>query len=152
GFRRERGQTFYNQSATRSQKASYTLGSDQIGQFIRFFLDTAGPGSVFWAPGWLGLGTLLYDAASGDGALRRPDVSPLQVGDHLAITNDTPGYFPITVASVTPPNDIETEESFPEDYFAGSTCIFPLFLARLEKPLISISWKSPAAASCQIEW
>jgi hypothetical protein len=151
GFGREQNQTFYPHAASRSQTASYTIaGENGAAQLLRFFQDVAAPGSAFWAPGWFQLASLTQDAEPADTVLQVSDTSAVNVGDYVAIVSFDTAIARRIVA--TNPGTITLDAAPDIPIIARTTLVQPLCLARLDKPTLKVSWTSPAAAKCQLEW
>ena len=144
GFTRDQSTTFYPQAAARIQDAEYTLSDAAIANFIRFFQDVMASGSSFWAPGWLAVGKLSAAALATDTVLNLTDAPGCVAGDYLSIFSG--GTQIAAKVNSVGANTITLTAMVGAVLGPDLTCILPLVLARLDKPMISVAWESPSQA------
>jgi hypothetical protein len=150
GFTREQMTTFYPQAAARSQLASYRLTSSQAGQFIRFFQDIAAPGSAFWASGWTQIAQLTQDSIAANSVLTVEDTSAVLVGDYVWLyQHENATARKISAKTV---NTITLDNNVGFALTVGDALILPLSLARLDKPKLTLSWRSAESVSLSLAW
>ena len=149
GFSRDYAETFYPHASWRSQSAGYTLISPEPAKLLRFFRDVAGVGQTFWATDWVAAATLTADVASSDTVLNVRDTNAVKVGDYISlftsagITRKVTAKTSTTITISSAPGAAQTK---------SLTSIFPLCLARLDKPTVSIEWKNLEIAKAEMMW
>jgi uncharacterized phage protein (TIGR02218 family) len=151
GFGRQQTQTFYAQAAQHAFKLPYFLdGQSAAFEFLRFFLDHAGPGASFWTPGWMSAAQLTADAAAADTVLQVADTNSLKVGDYIALLNSGAGILPAIVSALAD-TTVTLLAPIGADHVASDTIVTPLLLVRLDKPTLQIDWQNPHAAAATLQ-
>jgi len=151
GFGRQQAQTYYPQAAHRAFKLPYFLeGQSAAFQFLRFFLDHAGPGASFWTPGWMSAARLTADVAVADTVLQVADTNSLKVGDYIALLNSGAGILPAIVSALAD-TTVTLLAPIGADHLASDSIVTPLLLVRLDKPTLQIDWQNPHAAAATLQ-
>lgn len=161
GFTREQQDTFYPQSAERFAKFNFTLnaagpaeaGTPNTGpaQMMEFFLAVAAPGASFWCPSSLQCLMLSADALATDTVLNVADTSAVANGDCIYIFVSSTGYARTITALDPVHNTVAIDSALGVAAPAFQTTIFPLILARLEKPVLKMTWLKPGLATVQLQ-
>ncbi len=151
GFSRQQSETFYPHMQWRTQNAQYTLSDAGIWGMFKFFSDFMGPGLAFWAPGWFEIARLTAYVNPGDTLLHVEDTNSVQVGDYVCLWSCTAAVSAAKVTATTA-NTITIDAPSPSFLNANSTLLLQLCLARLTKPTLSMAWKRPGLAQCDLQW
>lgn len=151
GFSREPNETFYPQAATRLQNASYTLQDAEVWSMLKFFVDVMGPGASFWASTWLEAARLTADVGAADTVLHVEDTHGVTAGDYFSFYAGGSALATAKATALTA-NTITIAVALGTAFLANSTLLFQLCLVRLSKSVLSLAWKRPGAAKCQLQW
>lgn len=151
GLIREHQNTFYPQSAERFAKFTFTLTDPGPAQMLQFFASTAAPGASFWVPGSMQCLRLVTDALATDTVLDVEDTAAVAVGDCIYIFAGVTAYAR-TIEAVDPVhNTVTIDSSLGVPLPVSQAAIFPLFLARLEKPMLKMNWLKPGMAAAELQ-
>jgi hypothetical protein len=151
GFNREQLETFYPQAAARIQHASYTLTGNDIWRMLKFFSEVMAPGAAFWASTWLQAAQLTADIGAADTVLHLEDTNGVNVGDYLSVYSGSSIVGKPKVTAKTS-NTLTIAAAIGTALNARTTLVFQLCLAKLNTASISVAWKRPGAAKCELQW
>lgn len=152
GFIREQQQTFYPHSAERSAKSNFTLTGGDPAAFLQFFRDVAAPGAPFWSPSSLECLILAQDALAADTVLSVIETDAVAIGDCLYIFAGC-NFYARTITDIDPVgNTVTIDSALGVALRRAVAAIFPLILARLEKPTVTLTWLKPGVATVELQW
>jgi hypothetical protein len=147
---REVESTFYPHDVFKVHSSSNTFEGAGPGILMSWFNDIASQGNSFWAVGGMASAQLRLAATDTDTVLTLTHEGAVLVGDYIA------AFFPdMRFAKITAVDDvlhtITLDATLGVDLPAGQH-LFPLCLARIDKPKLQMTWLSPALAKAKITW
>ncbi len=146
---RSQASTFYPHDPYRTQSAQYTLrGASDIATFLEWFRSVGGQGASFWGVGSLAIGYLANDALAAATSLTWTDSNVLP-GDYIATL--VGGVVKFAQISTVVGSVITLHAAFGVALSAGQP-FFPLSLARLDKPKLTVTWLSPVLVKSNFSW
>jgi hypothetical protein len=150
GLGREVNSTFYPHDVFKVHSSSNTFEGPGPGILMSWFNDVASKGESFWAVGGMANAVLRLAAADTDTVLSLTHEGAVLAGDYIAdFSHDMRSQrLPLSMMfSIRLPLD----ETLGVELPAGQH-LFPLCLARIDKPKLQMTWLSPALAKAKIQW